>query len=89
MGLDPRHFILRIEYFINLVMERFQLFYERIDQRGAFRADFDNFMGFNAVFTSIWYKDIIGVVLDIAASAVMTAIIGGAVGWMMGSRKNA
>ena len=31
-------------------------------------------------FTSIWYKDITGVVLDIAASVFMTAIIGGVVG---------
>ena len=37
--------------------------------------------------TSICYKDIIGVVLDIAASVSMTAIIGGVVGWMTGRGK--
>ena len=39
--------------------------------------------------TSTWYKDITGVVYDILASVVMTAIIGGVVGWMMGRGKNA
>ncbi len=39
--------------------------------------------------TSTWYKDITGVVYDILASVVMTAIIGGVVGWMMGRGENA
>lgn len=39
--------------------------------------------------TSTWFADTTGLIVDVLASTVMTAIIGGVVGWMLGRGNSA